>query len=104
MKNALPKFQARLIYDVLEQYAGASPNGRDDFIYSMTHDFIDEYRFMGSLGFGGKFWRSTALRPDGSYGEVWYVNTYREYIQQFPEAQAVVDKTNEHLQLVQFGY
>jgi hypothetical protein len=59
---------ANLIYDILVSTCGASDNGwgRYDFVH---HFPTSEYRFQGSLGFGGKFWVNHGC---------WYVNCYRE--------------------------
>ena len=52
--------QANAVYDILVREAGASEacRGRSDFVYHMTHGKCEEYRFQGTLGFGGKFWPS----------------------------------------------
>jgi hypothetical protein len=60
------------IYDVLVREAGATD---DESNRAQFHYFWEdrasyrEYRFMGTLGFGGKFWVS----PEG-----FYVNCYPE--------------------------
>lgn len=50
--------RADAIYDVLVRHAGAVEEHRPMFV----HFFVDtdgaEYRFMGALGFGGKYWRT----------------------------------------------
>lgn len=48
---------ANTIYDILVEHAQASERNRDDFVYCMG-EALDrhEYRFQGSLGFGGKFY------------------------------------------------
>lgn len=46
------------IYDILVQVCGAAEDYRDGFV--MLHqreNFPTEWRFIGTLGFGGKFWR-----------------------------------------------
>jgi len=49
------------VFDVLVREAGAMPTMRHAFICAnmgIPHDTpCDEWRFQGSLGFGGKYWR-----------------------------------------------
>lgn len=75
---AMREKTANGVYDVLVAHCGAREASREDFVYTHTREFCIEYRFMGSLGFGGKFWRNHSFRPDGTYGEHWYVSNYRE--------------------------
>jgi hypothetical protein len=77
--------QANAVYDILVRYAGASEHNRDDFVTIQTHQPCTEYRFMGSLGFGGKFWRN-----DGR----WYVSAYPEDIAAQPERERAIRLTN----------
>jgi hypothetical protein len=69
---------AEAVYDVLVAHAGASERNREEFVHHQSSQFRSGYRFVGSLGQGGKFWRNYGPRPDGTYGEVWYVNAYAE--------------------------
>lgn len=82
--------QADAVLDILHQYAGApgSPDSwmREDFRYHQTAGSTDEYRFQGSLGYGGKFWNCN---------DKWYVSAYREDLT--PERQAAIDATNAAL-------
>lgn len=49
---------ANQIWDVLVSTCGATERGRYDFVmYSMFND-LTEYRFIGNLGFGGKFYNN----------------------------------------------
>lgn len=57
-----------------------------------AHGHLSEYRFIGSLGFGGKFWRNNGR---------WYVTAYREDLT--PERQAVIDATNAALTALKQG-
>jgi len=70
-------------YDVLVQHAGAYPGERSDFVYELTRRDkgyrVEEWRFRGLLGFGGKFWRNRTF----------YVSCYRE------------DETPERLQIIE---
>ncbi|GAA0719400.1 hypothetical protein Drose_05725 [Dactylosporangium roseum] len=47
--------QATAVYDILVRHAGARGDGRDEFVHHLTHG-CTEFRFMGSLGFGGKLY------------------------------------------------
>ena len=49
---------ANKIYDVLCQMGGASENERSSFVYhhAENRDGIEEWRFGGKLGFGGKYY------------------------------------------------
>ena len=61
--------EANKIYDVISAICGAPKYNRLPFINLQTTEFIKEYRFMGDLGYGGKFWRNNNR---------WYVNCYNE--------------------------
>lgn len=60
---------AEHIYEILVRVLDA-PTGhwKDDFVYHQTKG-CTEYRFMGCLGFGGKFWNVNGQ---------WLVNCYPE--------------------------
>lgn len=82
--------QANAIYDVLVREAGANESDRLSFVVYVTSSerWPLEFRFMGSLGFGGKFWLT---RHDPMY----YVNCYRE--DETPERLATIERTNAAL-------
>lgn len=63
--------QANAVWDVLIQHAGADEHGRDDFVRTQTAGPCDEYRFMGWLGFGGKFWKHSDRWTVTAYPEDW---------------------------------
>lgn len=69
---------AEAVYDILVAHAGVDERNRDEFVRHQTSQYRSGYRFVGALGQGGKFWRNYGPRPDGTYGEVWYVNAYGE--------------------------
>ena len=69
---------AERVYDVLVDKCGAPERQRAHFVHAQSSEDVVEWRFQGSLGFGGKFWRNSGSRPDGSWGECWYVNCYPE--------------------------
>ena len=69
---------ATSVFDVLERECAASVNMREDFAFHQTDRVCEEYRFGGMLGFGGKFRRNVGRRPDGTWGEIWYVDAYPE--------------------------
>lgn len=68
--------QANRIYDILVRNAGADNRShyREMFVVGVTNPKMREYRFIGDLGFGGKFWNS-----DGK----WYVTAYGEDIKYY---------------------
>lgn len=43
------------IYDVLIKFGDANAEDKDSFIYNHIHGDADEWRFIGKLGFGGKY-------------------------------------------------
>jgi len=87
MGSASP-FDARRIWAILVTYAGATD---DDFNWVSFRQWFDraiergqdEYRFMGLLGFGGKFWVSR----DG-----FHVSCYPEDLT--PEREHYIQTTN----------
>lgn len=80
-------------YSILVEHAGAieSNDERADFIYSVSRPDLltTEYRFGGSLGFGGKF----RIPSDGRAP---FVNCYPE--DRTPERLEAIDRTNNALQ------
>ena len=93
--NALNWQEAELIYDILVEECGAPDRGanfgeRWQFVYYHTREqqyFPTEWRFIGSLGFGGKFWHE----HNG-----WRVSCYRE--DETPERLACIKKANARLE------
>ncbi len=80
------------VYDILVESAGARDDAYDKrtFVHSALewdYNFNFEYRFMGSLGGGGKIW----LPLDGDP----YVNCYRE--NETPERKSMMEETNRKL-------
>lgn len=63
----LTEAEAAAVWDVLVEHADASPAMRDEFVLMHVNGRCDEFRFIGALGFGGKFWRHN-----------WRVTCYRE--------------------------
>ena len=85
--------QANAVYDILIAHAGATEHDREDFVDHQTGtNPPTEYRFQGSLGFGGKFWRE-------GWDRRWYVTAYREHLT--TGRQAAIDKTNAALKALQ---
>lgn len=76
---------ANAVYDILVS-AGAIERDRESFVLNQTNHHIVEWRFMGALGFGGKFWRSNGR---------WYVTCYSE--DRTPARDALIDATNNKL-------
>ena len=85
MKPLRPK-TAEKVYDILVEVCGAKEDQRNHFVANQTTDAIDEWRFCGKLGFGGKFRR---------YDKRLYVDCYPE--DETPERRAMIDAANERL-------
>lgn len=82
-REALTDHTANAIYDVLVAEVGAAESDRGAFVHHQTkHEECVEWRFCGSLGFGGKFWRNG----------LWYVNCYSE--DRTPERDKAMGKAN----------
>lgn len=94
MSRPLTAEQANAIWDVLVEHAGASQGGRADFVDVETWQDCAEYRFMGALGFGGKFWRNRGR---------WYVTAYPEDVKGRSERQQAIDATNAALAALKNG-
>lgn len=103
-KDSLTKEQANAIWDILVDRAGAHESNRDYFVSHQSIQYCPEFRFMGSLGFGGKFWRNTGRRSDDTYGEVWYVNAYSEDVARWPDMQTSIDIANLALEKLRLSY
>jgi hypothetical protein len=91
MPLTLTPNQARSIYTVLIDIAGAYPRQVDCFIQAQTHQPLLEYRFRGSLGDGGKFWNSDNPVARGQF----YVTCYPEDLT--PGREAVIAAVNQKL-------
>ena len=76
--GALAPATANAVFDVLVEHAGANEHLREEFVHHQTRRYMREFRFIGSLGFGGKFRRGTNRHADGTFGESWYIDTYPE--------------------------
>src|ERR1700743_1201522 len=79
-------------WPVLVAHAGCRdvPDDREGFVQALTTD-CREWRFIGALGFGGKFWRF-----DGRYA----VNCYPE--DRTPARDAMIAKCNELLKVLPY--
>ena len=83
------------IFNVLMKHAGASESMREQFMYKMLEWNIRddygtwEFRFMGNLGMGGKFWLTA---------ESFHVSAYSEdLIGRHAYRKDVINTTNEEL-------
>lgn len=78
MHREICEAQADAILQILRDECGYNPFERDGFVRSIVTEgksaqsICDEYRFMGALGFGGKF------RNNGNNNNTPYVDCYRE--------------------------
>lgn len=82
--------QANAVYDLLIQHAGADEWQRQEFVLMHAEGRCDEFRFIGWLGSGGKFWRHR-----------WQVSAYPEDLNGRPGRQAIIDVTNAALAALQ---
>ncbi|MFA5152820.1 MAG: hypothetical protein WC554_09695 [Clostridia bacterium] len=82
---------ANKVYDVLEEI-GASSVMRDAFIHTQTTEECREWRFMGALGFGGKFWNEYSY-INNKYE--WRVSCYLE--DENPKREKIIKETNKKL-------
>jgi hypothetical protein len=91
----LTENQAAAIWQILVETCGASPRTEDeaDFVYHQIREDCREWRFCGSLGFGGKFRiRASIERP----GSEWKVDCYSE--DETPQRRRMVKKANAALE------
>ncbi len=94
--NPLSEAEAAAIWQVLVDHAGAydDPHDRASFVHSQAEGVIQEWRFMGVLGGGGKF-RRNRVWIGSTCTESWTVDCYPE--DETPERLAVIEKTNAAL-------
>jgi hypothetical protein len=84
----------REIYDILVAVCHAPDSVSDRLQFRHFWDGGgNEYRFGGSLGFGGKFWRANYVP--------WSVSCYRE--DETPKRLEIIARTNEQLAWLQDG-
>lgn len=79
------------IYDILVLVCEARESHREDFCVAQTEEVISEWRFMGALGFGGKFYRQTGDKK-------WYVDCYRE--ERTAAKLVMIEAANERLEIL----
>lgn len=89
----MTRAQAKAVWTILAEECGAT--SEDGFFHHQTAGRVPEWRFGGKLGFGGKFWRNRTSRPDGSWGDYWYVNCYAE--DETPERRKAIEAANARL-------
>ncbi len=92
----LSEADAAAVWQVLVDHAGVVDDewDRAAFIDLQSRNVEPEWRFMGTLGFGGKF-RRNRVWIGSTRTESWTVGCYAEDLTD--ERQAVIDKTNEAL-------
>lgn len=93
MMRIITESQAKEARKILIEECGMYPEREDrcGFLYHVTRtDYpCQEYRFMGALGFGGKF------RNNGNRNNTPYVDCYRE--NETPERLEMIDRANKRL-------
>ena len=84
--------QANDIYNILMEECGATEYWRDNFVISEVEG-CQEYRFQGTLGFGGKFRNN---------GNGVYVDCYPEDMT--PEREKTIESVNARLREKGYPY
>ena len=79
------------VYDILEEI-GAPSNMKEHFVYVQGHEAINEWRFQGLLGFGGKFWNEWSYMNNKFE---WRVSCYSE--DENPKRLGMINHTNKKL-------
>lgn len=90
--NTMSVETANAVYDALVEHGRAREDRREQFVYDHTTGFLREDGVVIALGSGGKFRRNRGMRPDGTFGEHWYVDGYQEHYT--PERRAVIATLN----------
>jgi len=85
IRYGIPRNVASQVFDLLVKHAEANESDRDSFLHAQERG-CTEYRFCGSLGFGGKFWDNAGR---------WYVTCYSE--DETPARLTAIDATNTAL-------
>ena len=76
-------------YDILVNICGASEDMRDSFIQNhLDKNYPHEWRFIGKLGYGGKYWRTGRC----------YVTCYRE--DETDERLIIINRANIELEML----
>lgn len=86
--NTMTPETANAVFDALVAHGGAREERRDYFVHDHTTGYHREDGVVHALGMGGKFRRNRSTRPDGTFGEHWYVDGYQE--DYTPERRAVI--------------
>jgi hypothetical protein len=85
--DQLPESVLRQIYHILMEECDAPDHWCENFVFLHRQpNFPKEYRFVGRLGFGGKFWRT-----DGRF----YINCYTE--DETPLRLEMIERVNKRL-------
>lgn len=86
-KRVISQEVANKIYNILMVEINTLENGREDFVWFITHNLQGEFRLNSKLGFGGKFW----------WGDKWRVTHYLEdyTLESQDSEQRVNQKLNE---------
>lgn len=87
MKPLSPEV-AEKVFDILVEICGANSTMRKAFVSSQVSDDLPEWRFIGFLGFGGKFRR-------GDHGSL-YVDCYKE--DETKVRQDIIQRANARLE------
>ena len=92
-----PRKHWERVYDVLVEECGAWPRDSDHYVWEQFIAYMErperwyEFRFMGDLGFGGKFHRDEQYYDGPRYS----VSCYPE--DSTPEKEAAIKQANDRL-------
>jgi hypothetical protein len=93
-RESIPEAYARRIYAILASHCGASKDDYDrDTFVCVAGVRVREYRFIGSLGQGGKFKNSSGQ---------WYVDCYPE--NETSHRRQCIDAANRKLRVLRAEY
>jgi len=96
----LTETEATEVWNILTEVCDATNDY--GFIHAQSTSHCPQWRFQGSLGFGGKFYQSHSVRPDGTFGILWHVSCYHEDLTD--ERQKTIILANSRLWDLQVEY
>ncbi len=90
-----PSTTFQVAWKILVERVGAdnSAEAEHDFVQTFLNTPCREYRFIGTLGFGGKFWRMQRR---------YYVSCYPEDIDATGERRIAIAKVNQLLEVLPY--
>ncbi len=92
MRRDITEQQARGVLKILVEECGHKvfdPRDSDAFVHGIRNETCREWRFIGALGFGGKF------RNNGNHDNTPYVDCYSEH--ETPARLEMIERANARL-------